>query len=94
MFSKAAQFLLLSALVGSSQAFSGASLPSARTAVAGTGVLANPLHHKQPDQYSPHALQQMQLLEHLQGPTFHVDASPKPADLSRITQAMVALTAE
>ena len=35
MFSKATQILVLSALVGSSEAFSGASLPASRTAVAG-----------------------------------------------------------
>lgn len=40
MFSKAVQFLLLSALVGSSQAFSGSSLPAARTVVAGRVINA------------------------------------------------------
>ena len=57
---------------------------------SGVGVgRRHPTHHKQPDEYSPHALQQMRNLHHLQGPTFHVDASPRPADLTRRVKGLL-----
>lgn len=43
----------------------------------------HPTAHERPEEYSPVALQQMQALQHLQAPTFHVDATPKPPELAK-----------
>ncbi len=76
----------------SQTALSALTLPDVTISLHTSGVTVgrrHPLWHHRPEQYSPHALQQMMQLQHLHPPTFYVDASTTPAGLAKRVLAML-----